>query len=323
MTAAPAVHNDPIEDWSDMEGVEREGLHASQHAPAAGAPDRPWKGKGGKGKAVQTATPPAIGQAGRQRKRQAAVDAAKAEKAMEPTPPVRPILRRPETEEAETKREREREEEVARKKKEEKTEAKKRWEGGELTGVEVATYDAAASPIEFLARDSEDLAEVAAGQSIAHMAGMRALEEEWEESWPRGQGPPPERRMQQRASPQAPQHGLQRGQVPSRLQQQTRNWAQRAAAAAALPQTKEAYSRVGRKGKPEKKATGLEPTRGSIPWDERTIAFERAARAPQINPAVAKDAAAFVNIALSKVAPAHVRTEAFKISPRGRLSTSV
>ena len=42
----------------------------------------------------------------------------------------------------------------------------------------------------------------------------------------------------------------------------------------------------------------------------------------KINPAIAASAAAFVNIALSKVAPGHVRTEAFKISVQGRLSTT-
>ena len=50
--------------------------------------------------------------------------------------------------------------------------------------------------------------------------------------------------------------------------------------------------------------------------------FERAAGAQQISPAVATSAASFINIALSKVAPPHVRTEAFKISSRGRLSTA-
>lgn len=67
----------------------------------------------------------------------------------------------------------------------------------------------------------------------------------------------------------------------------------------------------------------MEPIKKSITWDERAIVFERMAGAPQINPAVSASAAAFVNIALSKVAPAHVRTEGFKISSRGRLSTTV
>ena len=50
--------------------------------------------------------------------------------------------------------------------------------------------------------------------------------------------------------------------------------------------------------------------------------FERAAGAPQINPAVATSVAAFVDIALCKVALACVRTECFKVSSCGRLSTS-
>jgi hypothetical protein len=80
--------------------------------------------------------------------------------------------------------------------------------------------------------------------------------------------------------------------------------------------------RVGRKGKPEKEPTGLEMIKGSIPVDERYIVFERAAGAPQILPAVAASAAGFVNIALSKVAPAHIRTEAFRISERGSLTAA-
>jgi len=71
---------------------------------------------------------------------------------------------------------------------------------------------------------------------------------------------------------------------------------------------------VGWNGKPEREPTGLEPIKGSIPHEERGIVFEQAAGAPQINPAVAASAAAFVNIVLSKVAPAYVRTEAFRIS---------
>lgn len=58
------------------------------------------------------------------------------------------------------------------------------------------------------------------------------------------------------------------------------------------------------------------------PVDERGIALERGAGAPQIQLSVATSAAAFVIIALSKVAPADVRTEGFRISVRGRLSTT-
>ena len=43
---------------------------------------------------------------------------------------------------------------------------------------------------------------------------------------------------------------------------------------------------------------------------------------PQINPAVTTSIVAFVNIALSKVVLAHVRTEVFRISVLGRLSTT-
>src|SRR3978361_1775705 len=69
-------------------------------------------------------------------------------------------------------------------------------------------------------------------------------------------------------------------------------------------------------------STGLEPIKGSIPVDERYIVFERAAGAPQIVAAVAASATSFVNIALSKVAPAHVRTEVFRISERGSLTAA-
>jgi hypothetical protein len=80
--------------------------------------------------------------------------------------------------------------------------------------------------------------------------------------------------------------------------------------------------RVGKKGKPVKETTGLEPIRGSIPVDERYMVFERAAGAPQILATAAASAAGLVNIALSKVAPAHVRTEAFRISERGALTAA-
>jgi hypothetical protein len=59
-----------------------------------------------------------------------------------------------------------------------------------------------------------------------------------------------------------------------------------------------------------------------IPQDERRIIFERAAGVPEIDARVGTSAAALVNVALSKVAPAHVRTEVFRISDRGTLSTT-
>jgi len=37
-TAPPTLEEDPVEEWEDMEGVEREGLFASQHAPEMGMP---------------------------------------------------------------------------------------------------------------------------------------------------------------------------------------------------------------------------------------------------------------------------------------------
>jgi len=89
---------------------------------------------------------------------------------------------------------------------------------------------------------------------------------------------------------------------------------------AALPQLD--FKQVGWNGKPEWEPTGLEPIKGSILRDECGIVFERAAGALQINPAVAASAAAFVNIVLSKVAPAHVQTEPFRILVQGRLSTT-
>jgi len=79
---------------------------------------------------------------------------------------------------------------------------------------------------------------------------------------------------------------------------------------------------MGRNGKAEREPKGLEPIKHSIPRDERGIVFERAAGVPQIDTVVAASTAAFVNIALSRVAPAHVRTEAFRISVQGRLSTT-
>lgn len=87
----------------------------------------------------------------------------------------------------------------------------------------------------------------------------------------------------------------------------------------ARPQTD--FTKVGRNSKTEKKPTGLEPIKRSLPWDERMIVIERAADALQISPAIATSMMAQVNIALSKVAPPHVRTTIGKISMRGRLST--
>ena len=329
---ATTVTVEEVEQGDDMEGVEREGLFGSKHAPALGEPvpamppepateekEKKEKGKR-KGKVVQITTPPATGHVARQRKRQATVDVANAGKPQEPAAPSQSILKRPETAETERKeREKKREEEAARKgaekaggKEAEKATAMKRWEEGKLSQEEGETYSAAARPIWDLAGDAVAIEEVAAGQRIAHMAGMRALGSRWEEEWACASQAPPQRQQQQ--SRQPPQ------QQQQQQQQQQSNWAQRAAAAAALPQSD--YRWVGKGGKPDREPTGLEPIKGLIPHDERGIVFERVAGAPQINPVVAASAAAFVNIALSKVAPAHIQTEAFRISAQGRLSTT-
>jgi len=175
--------NDKVEDWSDMEGVEREGLFGSKHALAPGEqvssiPQGPTmeekekKGKEkGKGKAVQVAAPPAMGRTAHQWKRQAGVDEAKTGKPEEPVAPIRSILKRPETAEAEKEeRGKKREEEAARKeaekagkKEEEKAAAMKQWQEGKLSQEEGETYSAAARPIQDLADDANAIKEVVAG----------------------------------------------------------------------------------------------------------------------------------------------------------------
>jgi len=175
-----------------------------------------------------------------------------------------------------------------------KAEVRKRWEAERFNAEEEEVYGRAMRPISSLADDSHDLEEMAAGKRIAHMAGIRALESWWEEEWA-----------------YALTISLQPWHQQQQQQQQQSNWAQQAAAAAALPQSD--YKRVGRNGKPEWEPSGLEPIKGSIPRDERGIVFQWVVDVSQINPAVAASAAAFANIALSKVASAHVRTEAFRI----------
>jgi len=247
------------------------------------------------------------------------VDAAKAGKLQEPAVSIWSILKRPETAEAEKKeREKKREEEAARKgaekvgrKEEEKAAAMKRWEEGKLSQEEGETYSAVARPIRDLAGDADAIEEVAAGQRIAHMAGMRVLGSRWEEEWACASRAPPQRQQQSRQPLQ---------QQKQQQQQQQSNWVQRVAAAAALPQSD--YRRMDKWGKPDREPTGLEPIKGSIPHDERGIVFERVAGAPQINPAVATSAAAFINITLTKLAPPDIRTEAFRILVQGRLSTT-
>jgi len=179
-----------------------------------------------------------------------------------------------------------------------KAEVWKRWEAGRFNAEEEEVYGRVMRPISSLADDSYDLEEMAAGKRIEYMAGMRALESWWEEEWACTLTIPPQ-----------PQHQRQQ------QQQQQSNWAQQAAAAVALPQSD--YKRMGGNGKPEWEPSELEPIKGSIPYDERGIVFQWEVGASQINPAVVASAAAFVNIALRKVAPAHVRTKAFSILVQG------
>jgi len=90
---------------------------------------------------------------------------------------------------------------------------------------------------------------------------------------------------------------------------------QRAAAAAALPQLD--FKQVGRNGKPQRSPRGWSPSRGSShATSAESCLSERQGRRRSTQ-------AAFVNVALSKVAPAYVRTEAFRISVQGRLLTTV
>ena len=122
-TAPLALKEDPVEEWEDMEGVEREGLFASQHTPELGAtgtaltpvqqaPKEMEKKKKKKDKgnerAVQTVLPPGATPtpghqpkgAPHQQRCQAAIDETRVEAAQlapSPPPPVRSILKRPES----------------------------------------------------------------------------------------------------------------------------------------------------------------------------------------------------------------------------------
>jgi len=292
----------------------------------------------GKGKEVAVTVPPMAARSVRQQRRQAAVDEARAKAGAQAPTPVREerapsvapavpqtILKRPESGA-----------EGAKKKEEErlasKVAARVRWESGDFSKEEDKAYHGAADLIRALDAANDEQEKAAA--AVAHMAGMRAVEDLWEEQQARQQRRVASRPSQQQApvrAPQQPPQQQQQQQRPEQRQQQQRqvqqqpkpaDWAQRAAAAAALPQTGGDYTRGGLKGKAARELTGLEAIKGSVPWDERGIVFERAAGAPQILPTVAAGAAAFVNVALSKVAPPHVRTEGFKISSRGRLSTT-
>jgi len=204
--AAMQARADETEQEDSMEGVEWEGLFASQHVPEleTGVPTQ-WMALGPskknskekeKGKAVQITVPPALGRAARQARRQMAVNEARAGRAEEPVAPIRSILKRPETEEAEKKAEEKTKEEVA-KKQEEKMAAMKKWEAGELSQKQGEMYSRAARPIQALAGETNTLGEVAARPRIAHMAGMRVLESKWEEEWDCARVAPLQQQQQQ------------------------------------------------------------------------------------------------------------------------------
>jgi len=169
------------------------------------------------------------------------------------------------------------------KKEEEKEAAMKRWEEGNLSQEEGETYSATARPIRDLAADADAIEEVATGQRVAHMAGMRALGSQWEEDWAHGHAASPQQQRQQQQQPRLPEWEQQ--QRPQQQQQQQQQH-----------QQKQASPRVPQQRQQQ----------GS--WAQSAV--------------VAASAAAFVNITLSKVAQAHVRTEALRISVQGRLSTT-
>jgi len=209
---AGVLQEDPIEEFSDMEGVERDGLFASRHAPALSTPtlvsssgipalldygqvpaptretpvekEKKTRKDKGKEKAVQIDTPPTPARkpkgSAQQQRRQAEVDknraevartGPKAEAAVPSAPaPVRSILKRPETiaaEEAE-KEARERE----------KVAARKRWVRGDFSKQEEKSYTQAARLLWGLGNTDE---EEEATRKVAHLAGMRAVEDHWEQ----------------------------------------------------------------------------------------------------------------------------------------------
>jgi len=357
VTAPPAawvLQEDPIKEFSDMEGVECDGLFASWYAlalstttsvsssrtpapldsrsvpaPAREAPvekEKKARKDKGKGKAVEIATPPTPtykpkGSAQQQR-RQAEVNKKRAEEvrtglraeAVVPsTPaPVRSILKRPETIAAEEAKKEARERE--------KVAARKRWVRGDFSKQEEESYAQAACPLWGLGDTDK---EEEATRKMAHLAGMRVVEYHWEQER-KGIAArvPPQQREQQQRQHHPVQQPMQQQHQQRALQQHVSNWAQCAAAAAALPQMgSNGFNWVSRGGKVAMELTGLELIKRSIPWDERAILFERAVGALQIDAAVAASAAALVNIALSKVTPPYVRTEAFKISAQGTITT--
>jgi len=140
MAPSPPEQEDPVEDWSDMEGVERGGLYTSPHAPTMGEPEPT---------APRTILKcPETVAAGKVVKEKAAKEAkeVKARKKAE-------------------------EKEVARKRWED-------WD--KITEMERRTYDEAAGPIKALSYEEDTIEGTAVIQRVAHKAGIRAVEERWE-----------------------------------------------------------------------------------------------------------------------------------------------
>jgi len=155
----------------------------------------------------------------------------------------------------------------------------KRWEEGKLRQEEGKTYSAPARPIWDLASGAKAIEEVAAGQRIAHMAGMWVLGSQWEKVWARGHTASPQQQcqqqqcqqqqqprlpgwqQQQRSQHQQRQHQQKQASLRALLQgQQQGNCTQRAAAAAALPQSD--FRRVGWKGSQNGSPRSWSPSRG-------------------------------------------------------------
>jgi hypothetical protein len=313
-----AEEEDEVEDYSDMEGVQREGLFDSRHAPPAGEPDYITQAKAGEGRKEQPRRGTVRKRGIRKARNEAREEKEKGkgkEAGREPgtranTEPVAPrtILKRPEPTRWE------------------KMEALRRWRAGNLTEMEAKVARAASAHM------AKQIDEEEGGEKRTTLqAALEALQEWWDEGRP---DPSTASALQTKAAaprsaapratmtPEAAAPSLTNRQQAGAMAPRTAmaSWAQRAAEAAALPEEK--MQQVGKKGKPVKETTGLQRISGSIPVDERWIAFERTAGAPQISATVAASATGHVNIALSRVAPAHVRTEAFRITDRGSLTAS-
>ena len=150
--------------------------------------------------------------------------------------PVRSILKQPETIAAEEAKKKAREREKAA--------ARKRWVRVDFSKQEEESYVQAARPLWGLGDTDE---EEEATRKVAHLASMRVVEDHWEQERKgiAARVPPRQREQQQRE-----QHPVQQPMQPQYQQrtpqQQASNWAQRAVAAAALPQTgSNGFNRVG------------------------------------------------------------------------------